>query len=185
MHISFSFFYPCLSLSLIHSYLISDSELWSSSLSIHSLNSSPSIHSLNSHQSSTSSIHQLSQPPISLKPMPPIASDSRCRLECLLVDIGYLIGKPMELANPSLLPTKLADGVLICDWWFFILFVIGDFVWFGLRKKIRDLVFFFFFPTVDWWWWWWWLWLWLWLMVEMVVVGAVDVFWVARYIILL
>ena len=49
--ISFSFFYPCLSLSLIHSHLISEtlkliflnslSQL-RSSLSIHSLNSSPS-----------------------------------------------------------------------------------------------------------------------------------------------
>ena len=36
-----------------------------------------------------------------------------------------------------------------------------------------------------WWWWWLWLWLWRWLMVEVVVVGAVDVFWVVGYIILL
>ena len=41
--------------------------------------------------------------------------------------------------------------------------LVGDFVWFGLRKKIEDLgfvlfwffFFFFFLPTVDWWWWWW------------------------------
>ena len=51
------------------------------------------------------------------------------------------------------------------------LFVIGDFVWSRLRKKIGDLGFFFF-PAVDWWWWW----LWLWLMVKVVVVGAMDVF---------
>ena len=62
---------------------------------------------------------------------------------CLLVDIGYLTGKPMELA----------DVVLVCDWWFFILFVIGDFVWSGLRKKIGDLdwwCFFFFFSSLLW-----------------------------------
>ena len=41
--------------------------------------------------------------------------------------------------------------------------------------------FFFFFPVVDWWWWW----LWVWLMVEVVVVGVVNVFWVVGYIILL
>ena len=46
----------------------------------------------------------------------------------LLVEIGYLTGKPMELADPFFLPTHLADVVLVCDWLFFILFVIGDFV---------------------------------------------------------
>ena len=40
------------------------------------------------------------------------------------MDIGYLTGKPMELADPPLL--------------FFILFVIDDFVWSRLRKKIGD-----------------------------------------------
>ena len=40
--------------------------------------------------------------------------------------------------------------------------VIVDFVWSGLRKKIGDLGFFFFFPAVDWWWWWWWWWCWCW-----------------------
>ena len=30
---------------------------------------------------------------------------------------------------------------------FFFCFVIGDFVWSGLRKKIGDLSFFFFFPS--------------------------------------
>ena len=47
------------------------------------------------------------------------------------MDIGYLTGKPMKLADPPLL--------------FFILFVIDDFVWSRLRKKIGDLGFFFFF----------------------------------------
>ena len=32
-----------------------------------------------------------------------------------------------------------------CAAFFFVLFVIGDFVWSGLRKKMGDLVFFFFF----------------------------------------
>ena len=64
--------------------------------------------------------------------------------------------------------------------------VIFYFVWSRLRKKIGDLGFFFFFlPVVDCWWWWWWWWLWVWLMVEVVVAGAVYVFWVVRYIILL
>ena len=53
--------------------------------------------------------------------------------------------KPMELADPFLLPTQLANVVLVCEWWFFILFVIGDFIWSRLRKKIGDLGFFFFF----------------------------------------
>ena len=34
---------------------------------------------------------------------------------------------------------------------FFYFFMIGDFVWSKLRKKIGDLSFFFFLPTVDWW----------------------------------
>ena len=52
------------------------------------------------------------------------------------MDIGYLTGKPMELADPPLL--------------FFILFVIDDFVWSWLRKKIGDLGFFFFFFCLLW-----------------------------------
>ena len=44
------------------------------------------------------------------------ANRSACSWLCLLVDIGYLIGKPMELTNPSLLPTQLIDVVLVCDW---------------------------------------------------------------------
>ena len=76
--------------------------------------------------------------------------------------------KPMELANPFLLPTQLANVVLVCDWWFCLVWV--------EEKDWRLEFFFFFFPAVDWWWWWWWLLLWLWLMVEVVVVGAVEVF---------
>ena len=34
----------------------------------------------------------------------------------LLVEIGYLTGKPMELADPFFLSTHLADVVLVCDW---------------------------------------------------------------------
>ena len=36
--------------------------------------------------------------------------------------------------------------VVVPHFYLFILFVIGDFVWSGLRKKIGDLGFFFFFP---------------------------------------
>ena len=42
----------------------------------------------------------------------------------------------------------VGDAVLVVvvpHFFFIILFVIGDFVWSGLRKKIGDLVFFFFF----------------------------------------
>ena len=35
--------------------------------------------------------------------------------------------------------------VVVMPHFFFILFVISDFVWFGLRKKIGDLVFFIYF----------------------------------------
>ena len=59
---------------------------------------------------------------------------------------------------------------LRCAWWFFILSVIGNFVWFGLRKRLKIWVFFF---AMDWWWLW--LWLWLWLMVEVVVAVVVTV----------
>ena len=105
-------------------------------------------------------------------------------LECLLVDqSGYRYGCACSwilctwLGNPWSSPTHSfcrPSSPTLC------LFVIGDFVWFGLRKKIGDLGFFFFF-AVNWWWWW----LWLRLMVEVVVVGAVDVFWVVGDIILL
>ena len=41
------------------------------------------------------------------------------------------------------------DGGRAAFFFFFILFVIGDFVWSGLRKNIGDLGwFFFFFPPV-------------------------------------
>ena len=107
---------------------------------------------------------------------------------------SHLISRRWSLAHQAaglklieatgLKPMELTDVVLVCDWWFFILFVIGDFVWSRLRKKIGDLglfiYLFIFFLAVDWWWWWWlWLWLclWLWLMVEVAEVGAVEVFW--------
>ena len=79
-------------------------------------------HSLNSGLSSSTS------PPPKLDVTDPpafpsrrSASDPRCRSKCLLVvvllvDIGYLTGKPMELADPPLLLTQLADVVLFCDW---------------------------------------------------------------------
>ena len=148
-----------LSTSVSHSYL----SLSHSGLSHHStpVSSLPTSHP---------------KPPISLRPTSPFANPpvSSCHppfaISLKLTHQPYLTGKPMELADPPLLPTQLADVVLVCDWWFFILFVIGDFVWFGLRKKIGDLGWFFFFSYCGWWWLW--VWLWLWLMVEVVVVGA-------------
>ena len=149
-----------LSLSLIHSHLISEahhsglsSHLWTSLSQLRSLIVNvPAIETQRHRPTSRP------KPLIDLRPMPPSASDPCHRSECLLVDIGYLIGKPIELADPPFLPTQLADVVLVCDWWFFILIVIGDLVWSGLRKKIGDLVFFIFFywlPIVDCWYWWW------------------------------
>ena len=44
------------------------------------------------------------------------ANRSACSWLCSLVDIGYLTGKPMELVDPPLLPTQLANVVLIYDW---------------------------------------------------------------------
>ena len=35
--------------------------------------------------------------------------------------------------------TVLLTKAQLCNWWFFILFVIDDFVWSRLRRKIRDL----------------------------------------------
>ena len=103
----------------------------------------------------------------------PIASSSHAT-DCLTIPCRRSPHLPkLPIASPSLsslltqltdlplLPTQLADVVLICDWRLLILFVIVDFVWHGLRKKIGDLVFvfFFFFFAVDCWWWWLWLWL--------------------------
>ena len=84
------------------------------------------------------------KPSVNLRPTLPSTSDPHRRSECLLVDIGYLIGKLMKLANPPLLPTQLAD-------------VIG--------VLARGGFFFFFFVAVDQWW----LWLWLWF-----CVGIID-----------
>ena len=89
-------------------------------------------------------------------PMPPIASPSLYSLPTQLTDLPL---QPTQLADPPLLSTQLADPPFVCDWWLLILFMIIDFVWSGLRKKIGDLGFFFFFfsPAMDCWWWWcWW-----------------------------
>ena len=42
------------------------------------------------------------------------------------MDIGYLTGKPMELANPPLLPTQLTNviGVLAHGGFFFFFFLL-------------------------------------------------------------
>ena len=85
-----------------------------------------------------------------LRPTLPFASNPRRQSECLLADV-----------------------VLVCDWWFFILFVIGNFVWSGLRKKIGDLGFFFFCCGL--------LVLVMGVVVAVVVVGAVDFFWSVIY----
>ena len=55
---------------------------------------------------------------------------------CLLVNIGYLTDKPMELTNPFLLLIQLADVVLVCDWWFCL-------VWVEEKDWRFGLVFFF------------------------------------------
>ena len=48
--------------------------------------------------------------------------------------------------------TVLLTEAQLCDWWFFILFVIGAFVWSRLRKKIGDFGcgFFFSFSFLLW-----------------------------------
>ena len=82
---------------------------------------------------------------------PPSASDPRRRSECLLADV-----------------------VFVCDFWFLILFVISDFDWSELRKRLEIWVFFFFSFCCGlvggggggggwklWLWLWMWLWLWL------------------------
>ena len=70
-------------------------------------------------------------------PMPPIASPS-------------LYSLPTQLTDLPLQPTQLADPPFVYDWWLLILFMIVDFVWSGLRKKIGDLGFFFFFFLLLW-----------------------------------
>ena len=60
-------------------------------------------------------------PLISLKPTPPSTSDPRRQSKCLLVDIGYLTGKPMELANPARRRCACLWSVIfyfVCDRWF-------------------------------------------------------------------
>ena len=173
----FLFFYHTvpLFLSLIHYHLISEAHLSQA----HSLNSGLSSSLIHRRQPDSS----LTLPPPKLDvtdpptvpscrsasnprrhpPQTHTADRSACSWLCLLVDIGYLIGKPMELA----------DVMLVCDWWFCLVWV---------EEKDWRFEFFFFLLVVDWWWWWW---LWLWLMVEVAVVGAVDIFWIVGYIILL
>ena len=85
------------------------------------------------------------KPPISFRPTPPSALDPCCRSKCLLVVVlahGYWV------ANWKTYGARQPSSPTLC------LFVIGDFVWFGLREKIGNLVFFFFFllPAVDCWW---------------------------------
>ena len=48
-------------------------------------------------------------------------------------------------ANQTHADTVLLIEAQLYDWWFFILFVIGDFVWSGLRKKIGDFGWWFYF----------------------------------------
>ncbi|KAK7820145.1 pra1 family protein b2 [Quercus suber] len=74
--------------------------------------------------------------------------------------------RPTPTLSSSPKPSCVIDDFLFC-------FVICDFVWSGLRKKIGDLgwwFFFFFLLAVDYWW------LWVWLMVEVVVVSVVNFF---------
>ena len=59
--------------------------------------------------------HRLASDPCRHPPQTHVANRSVCSWLCLLVDIGYLTGKPMELAEPPLLSTQLADVVLVCD----------------------------------------------------------------------
>ena len=60
---------------------------------------------------------------------------------CFVVAMGLLV----------MLCSCIGGGCAAFFILFFFFFVIGDFVWSGLRKKIGDLSFFFFLPTVDWW----------------------------------
>ena len=133
----FLFFYHTvpLFLSLIHYHLISEAHLSQA----HSLNSGLSSSLIHRRQPDSSltlpppkldvtdpptvpSCRSASNP-CSHPPQTHTADRSACSWLCLLVDIGYLIGKPMELTNPSLLPTQLIDIVLVCDWWFCLVWV--------------------------------------------------------------
>ena len=57
---------------------------------------------------------------------------------------------------------------------------LAGYVWLSLWLMVEvdvgsDMYLFLLWTSGRWWWWWWW-WLWYWLMVEVVMVGAVDVF---------
>ena len=140
---------------------------------IHTCLSLSLISSLNISLKLTLSLRPLTlSTPISLRPTPPSASDPCRRSECLLVDV--LACRP---SSPTWLECLLVVGfffffpAMVCWWWWWWWWWMWLWPW--LREKIGDLGFFF--PTaMDCWWWWWWLWLWL--MVEVIVVGAVDVF---------
>ena len=155
----FFFFFILLShhasLFLIHSHLISEAHL-SQAHSLNSGLSSSLIHHRQPDSSSTSPppklnvidpptvpSHRLASDPRRHPPQTHVANRSVCSWLCLLVDIRYLTGKPMELVDPPLLPTQLANVVLICDWWF--LFCLWLMILFGLDwEKILEIWFFFF-----------------------------------------
>ena len=135
------FFTPCLSLSLS----LSLSHLWSSSLS----SSLFQLRSLKLTLFTTAGPTHCQRhrptsrpkPLINLKPMPPSASDPHRRSP----------QTHFSSVNQTHADTVLLTEAQLCDWWFFVLFVIGDFVWSGLRKKIEDFGcgFFFFFLAMD------------------------------------
>ena len=120
-------------LSLIHSHLISDSEAHLSQFTL----STPMIKlwSLNSLSQLPSKLdvtnppvvpsHRSTSDPRCHSPQTHVTDQSACLWLCLLLDIGYLTGKPMELADPPFLPTHpfcRPSSPTLC------LFVIGDFL---------------------------------------------------------
>ena len=129
----FSFFYHTMPLSFSFTLISSLKLTLSTPVSqAHSLNSGLSsslIHHCRPDSSSTSPppklnvidpptvpSHRLASNPCRHPPQTRVADRSVCSWLCLLMDIGYLTGKPMELVDPPLLPTQLANVVLICDW---------------------------------------------------------------------
>ena len=69
--------------------------------------------------------------------------------------------------------------MFVCDFLFLILFVISDFDWSELRKRLEIWVFFFFLLWTGGGWWWW---RWVKIVavavdVAMAVVGVVNFFW--------
>ena len=96
--------HTCLSLSLSFTLISSLNISLKLTLSLRSV--TPASHSLTlsfrsltlltpvSHFGFSLSQLRSPKPPINLRPMPPSASNPHRQLECLLVDIGYLTGKP-------------------------------------------------------------------------------------------